>query len=274
MGYGGHLVSFRISSFLGALFAVLSMSGVVAAQDTNVEGETEAAATSANAEADARTAEARALFEEGLGLAAEERFEEAAERFRRAYQLRPASPIAFNLGNALVEGGHLVEGTEMLRQVIRDPDGSSDLRERARWIIDNAESRIGSIVVQVTGHLDDVVVDVAGASLSPASYGVPLSADPGPTEVNARRGAETVASATVDVPEGGQAEVSLEVPAPAGDISLLPTDEGASAAGGVLGKWWFWTAVGAVVVVVVIAALVVSTSGSNTEGSLGSGMLQ
>ncbi|RLB48609.1 MAG: hypothetical protein DRJ42_22870 [Deltaproteobacteria bacterium] len=259
------------------MFVLLSMSRAVAAQEANVDGQTEAAAT-ADAEADARTEEARALFEEGLGLAAEERFEEAAERFRRAYQLRPASPIAFNLGNALVEGGHLVEGTEMLRQVARDPNGSSDLRERAQWIIDNAESRIGSIVVQVTGHLDDVVVDVAGASLAPASYGVPISADPGPTEVNARRGAETVASATADVPEGGQVEVSLDVPAPLDDVALLPieapADEGASADGGVLGKWWFWTAVGAVVVGVVIAALVVSTSSSNTEGSLGSGMLQ
>lgn len=260
------------------------MSRGVTAQDANVDSHTEEPATAnpdaaADADADARTAEARALFEEGLGLAAEERFEEAAERFRRAYQLRPASPIAFNLGNALVEGGHLVEGTEMLRQVTRDPDGSSDLRERAQWIIDNAEPRIGSILVQVTGHLDDVIVQVAGAPLARASYGVPVSADPGPTDVEALRGTETVASASVDVSEGGQAEVSLDVPAPIEEVALLPTEapdveEEASTGSGVLGKWWFWTAVGAVVVGVVIAALVVSTSGSNTEGSLGSGMLQ
>jgi len=242
---------------------LLLAAGSVAAQD---------------AEGDPQTEEARALFAEGVDLADQERFEEAAERFHRAYQLRPAAPIALNLGNALIESGRLVEGTEMLRQVTRDTDASEELRERAEWSIENAELRIGSIVVHLTGPLDDVVVEVAGSPLAPGSYGVPVSADPGPNEVSARRGPEIVASSTVDVQEGGQAELTLEIPVSSDEVAILPVeaepvvDEGED--GGILGKWWFWTAVGVVVVAAVITAVVISTSGSNTEGSLGSGMLQ
>jgi hypothetical protein len=254
-------------SWLCTVLLLLLTSGAFA-QDADTDTNTET-------EAEARAQEARTLFGEGVVLAGEERFEEAAERFRRAYQLHPASTIAFNLGNALIESGRLVEGCEMLRQVTRDSESSGELRERAESIINEAEPRIGSIVVHVTGPLDDVEVHVGDSLLGPGSYGVPISADPGPIDATATRGMETVASTTVDVPVGGHAEVTLDV-SPVETVAILPTEvaEEPTDDSGILGKWWFWTAVGALVVGVVLIAVVASTSGSNTEGSLGSGMLR
>ena len=69
-----------------------------------------------------QSAAARALFQEGLAFAQEEKFEEAADRFRRAHALRPTPTISYNLAAALSRTGNVVESSELLRHVLRNPD--------------------------------------------------------------------------------------------------------------------------------------------------------
>ncbi len=218
---------------------------------------------------EARTAEARQLFSEGLTLAEEERYEEAAAKFRRAYLLRPAPPIAFNFGNALIESGRLVEGTEMMRQVVRDPDAPEELRDDAQSIIEDAEPRLGQLVVRVTGDADDVVVAIKGSPLDTSLFGVPVSADPGTNEVTASRHREVVASGEVEVPEGGRAEISLDVPSPppepAPEPIVAPTPAPEPEEDSILGEWWFWTGIGAVVVAGVLIGVIAATASGGVE---------
>ena len=49
---------------------------------------------------------------------------------------------------------------------------------------------------------------------------------------------------------------------------------GGDGGGGILSQWWFWTAVGVVVAGAVVGTVLIASSGSETEGSLGSGVLR
>ena len=77
----------------------------------------------ARAQTAQETALARALFEEGVVAADAQRWDEAAERFERAYGLKATPGIAYNWASALVELGRLVEAGERLRSVARFTSG-------------------------------------------------------------------------------------------------------------------------------------------------------
>jgi hypothetical protein len=64
---------------------------------------------------------ARALFEEGITLADRGDWTGAADRFGRAHSLKPTSGTAFNWASALAETGQLMQASELLESVIRDP---------------------------------------------------------------------------------------------------------------------------------------------------------
>ena len=75
-----------------------------------------------------RTAAARALFHEGVELADRTRWAEAADRFDRAYQLRPEPIVAFNLATALRRSGRLVRANEVALTLLRADDTPPEMR--------------------------------------------------------------------------------------------------------------------------------------------------
>src|SRR5580765_2925188 len=81
---------------------------------------------------DVRQATARTLFEEGLEYSDAGRWQEAADRFGRAYQAKPTAEIAYNLAQAYVRLGYLSRASEMFRRAAADPQGSAEVREAAR----------------------------------------------------------------------------------------------------------------------------------------------
>lgn len=171
-------------------------------------------ASLAAAQNEAATAAARALFHQGLDLADQEVWDEAADRFERALALRWAAPIAYNLADALSRVGRLVEATEHLRAILRREDASAEVRAAAEELLGALEPRLGALTVRAEG--------AAGAELrlderplAPAMLGVPIPVDPGTHVVRALRDGETVERATVEVAEGARAELNVVVPAPA-----------------------------------------------------------
>jgi tetratricopeptide (TPR) repeat protein len=132
-----------------------------------------------------RSALARSLFQEGVELARAERFEEAADRFRRAYEIRPAPAIAFNLASALTRLGRLVESTELLQQALRAPDLQPDLRSAVELQLREITPRVGRLTVPI---------------------------DPGAHVVLALRDGDEVAREDVAVAEGAPVEVTLAIP--------------------------------------------------------------
>lgn len=159
-------------------------------------------------------AAARALFRQGVECADRHDWACAADRFGRAHSLRPSPVLAFNLGNALVMLGRLVEGAEHLRQVERDEGAAAPVRADARRVIAAIERRIGRLTLHVDGSLEGVQLTIDGHELPPELVGAPAPADPGEHVIEARRGEALIASARVTIAEAGSAEARLEVPQP------------------------------------------------------------
>ena len=160
------------------------------------------------------TAAARALFEEGVAYSDANRWEEAADRFRRSLALRPSPVVAYNLASALVHLGELVEASELLQGVARDEAAPEPARAAAASLLEEVQPRLGRLTIHLDGYPMEIEVRVDGRVIREEAVGVPVPADPGTAEVRVMRGREAVAEGTVEVPEGGEAELRLEVPPP------------------------------------------------------------
>ncbi|AKF07743.1 hypothetical protein DB32_004892 [Sandaracinus amylolyticus] len=230
-----------------------------------------------------RMAMARSLFQEGVELARRESYEEATDRFRRAYAIRPAPAIAFNLASALVHRGLLVEGSEALQRVLRDPTTPAELRSSAEAQHADIARRLGRLTVRVEGDASDVRVRVGTRDLPSEAIGVAVPFDPGSHEAVAIRDGEDVARAQVEVGEGQAAEVVLDVPAraerveaPRAALAVTPveTTEPSDRGGG--DDTWMWVGIvgGAVVAigVGVTLAIVMTTPSGEEAPSIGNAM--
>src|ERR1700742_765865 len=103
----------------------------------------------------ADTAAARTLAVEGVKLAQAGKCDEAVDKLERAEKLHHAPLVLASLGECKVSQGKLVEGTEMLRRVIREPlpDHPSPLLtkalEHAQTTLDAAAPKIGRLIISV-----------------------------------------------------------------------------------------------------------------------------
>lgn len=157
-------------------------------------------------------AAARALFEEGVACADRQDWSCAADRFERAYALRASPVIAYNLGHAMVELGRLVEGAEMLLRATRDPSASAQVQADAQRIVEQLTPRIGRLTLHVSGPREGVTIRIGEVEIPEALHGTAAPIDPGEHTISAIRGGETVASTTVQVPEGASVDAELTIP--------------------------------------------------------------
>lgn len=180
----------------------------------------------------AQQAAARALFDQGLEALRAERWDAAADRFGRAYALRPTPEIAYNLSSALIRTGRLVRASELLRRVSADAEAPGPVRTAARTRLKELLPRLGKLTVRVEG--DPALVRLDGKPLDPAVLGVAFPVDPGTHSVEATQGRRSPLTRTVVVDEGGAVGIVLDV------------DQAPRHGGSLLRKWWFWTAAAAV----------------------------
>ncbi|MCC7535961.1 MAG: hypothetical protein IT379_07100 [Deltaproteobacteria bacterium] len=232
----------------------------------------------------AQRAAARALFEEGVAFAEQRQFENAVDRFRRSRELRRVPVVTYNLAVALAELRQLVEASELLRGVIRDETTPPELRQSAQVQLSQILPRVGRLTIRLSGDRSGVLVVLDDRPIAPALIGVAAPIDPGQHRVVARRAGRDVASQVVDVTEGRDAAVTLEVE-PAlpqvrdiGGVELETEASGPSrqrprrrrepergGGGGVLGQWWFWGIVGVVAAGATTGIIVAASSGGTEE---------
>jgi hypothetical protein len=195
-----------------------------------------------------RTALARSLFREGVELGEEGRFEEAADRYRRVLEIRPTPQVRYNLAHALAELGRAVEPAELAHQILRDPESPERVRVEARALLDRVEPLVARLTVRLDGPREGVEVTIDGDELPPAAIGIAAPADPGRHRIAAARDGSEVDSREVTLAEGGEGEVTLEVP------PLPPRPEAEEAAPLRIrteeterdederpSRWWLWT---------------------------------
>jgi len=214
------------------------------------------------------TSAARALFQEGLRFVDAGDWAAARDRFQRALVLRPSPLIRFNLATSCAHVGRLVQAMELFEQVRRDGRAPADARAASARELAVLRPRLGRLVVHVRGAPAGATVRVDGRVLPSALVGVAAPADPGPHTADAQRDGGSVTHGTADVPAGGTAELTLEVP-PARRLPRIARtlDEGtaldASADGAghgdARGDTWLWVglSVGAAVVVAAMVVLAV-----------------
>jgi len=211
------------------------------------------------------TAAARALFSEGVEHLDAERWDDAADRFARALDLRWAAPIAFNLALARAGQGRLVEAAELHRNLTRRGGVEPHVVEAARSHLRELEPRLAELTIRVTGDVEDATVELDGKPVARAMLGVAIPADPGRHEVVVRLGETELGREETEVAEGESGTLELldleapqvprdppdltpDLPDPDPDPDVLPDPEPAS--GGLSAGGW----VGVVVAIVAVVA--------------------
>ncbi len=164
------------------------------------------------------TAAARALAVEGLKLAKAGQCDEAIEKLDRAEKLRHAPIVLGKLGECLVSVGRLVEGTEALRRMLREPLPAepnpplTQAYERAQVVLQEAKQRIPSLTINVTGAApNEIKLRVDGNDVPSTVLGVELPLDPGRHIVEVSAVGYFKASAEPRVEVGDKQTVSLEL---------------------------------------------------------------
>ncbi|MEM9319022.1 MAG: tetratricopeptide repeat protein [Pseudomonadota bacterium] len=156
--------------------------------------------------------QARTLFQQGLGFADRGDWERAVERFRHALELRDTPNVRYNLAQSLAQMGRLVEALEELDRVLSFESASDDVREAATSLKADLQPRLGHLLIRVNEELEGSQVTIDGRPIGSPRPPGNVATDPGVRVVRLLRDAEELDVEEVDVPEGGEASVVLEVP--------------------------------------------------------------
>jgi hypothetical protein len=163
----------------------------------------------------ARSASARALFEQGVAHVDRDEWGAAAEAFRRALSLRDSQVIRYNLASALVELGKLVEASELLHIVQADAHAATSLQQQAAEKLAEIEPRIARVTIHTeAAALPELVVELDDLELGLTQFDLPLSVDPGKHVVRARLAGELIDEQSTELSEGGAALINLRAPPP------------------------------------------------------------
>lgn len=217
---------------LGIVLLALLASAVPAAVSAQSGGTGDADAAS----------RARALFAEGVELAGQAQYAEAAVRFRQALALRDAPTIRYNLASTLFEEHQYTEAHEIAAALLAQPD----LPEAVRTPTAALELQIGAASALVTFDLPDGVTgDLQVDDVPVADPSVATALAPGRHTARVLSGGVRVGEATFEVGSGVRREIEL---APAGPEAAPSGPEGP-----ITEQWWFWTAIAGGVVLVGVA---------------------
>ncbi|RYZ06178.1 MAG: hypothetical protein EOO73_17390 [Myxococcales bacterium] len=162
----------------------------------------------------AETAAARSLAVDGLKLAQANNCAEAVPKLERAEKLYHSTFVAIRLGECYVSVGKLVEGTELLRRSIREPQSTeptpalAKALERAQKIVDSTKPRIAGLTVKVA-TVQDMVVKIDGAVVPSALVDTEVPTDPGEHNVEVTAPGFLRSATRLSIGEGEKKNVSL-----------------------------------------------------------------
>jgi hypothetical protein len=164
------------------------------------------------------TAAARSLAVEGLKLAEAGRCAEALDKLTRAEKLHHGPIVLARLGECQVLQGKVVEGTENLRKVLREPLPANPTpallkaRERAQTVLDSAKPRIAALTVSVAGPANNqLTVTLDGQPLPAAVLDVERPTDPGEHALEASAPGYLKTSSRVSLRPGEKETVTLKL---------------------------------------------------------------
>jgi hypothetical protein len=211
-----------------------------------------------------RIATARTLGIEGVTLADAGKCEDAIDRLVRAEALHHAPSTQERLGECHVLLGHLVLGTEILQQVVREqlaagaPAPFVAAHARAQALLDRTLPRIAALKVHVDGggaSLEDLSVRIDGQPIASAMLDIDRPTDPGAHLIEATAKGRQAATSAVKLAEGAHEVVNLTLtsgsevtvppvptpnPVPPTPFPIPPPTPDQTSAGG-SSRWIGWT---------------------------------
>ncbi len=252
------------------------------------------AATDASSKAAARELanEAKQDFDGG-------RFDDAALKFRRSFEVARVPTLAVWAARALAKCGQLVGASEMYRTATQLAPNDLWVGNAQQQAQEDARREMGELLpsiprlrVRVEGAVrDEVEVTVDRTQIAKALLGFDIPADPGRRQIVGRRGAEVVEQIVELKPQerkevvlqfNAVAPASAEATAPAPQrlaeaappeaarneeatrLISTPASENPQVSRPLYKKWWFWTGVGAVVAAGAVTAFVLTRSSEKT----------
>ncbi len=165
------------------------------------------------------TAAARTLAVDGLKLAQVGKCEEAVPKLERAEKLHHSAIVLSRLGECQVALGKLVEGTEMLRKVLREPlpanpsPALSKAYERAQSVLDSAKPKLSGLTVSVPSPPAGLRLTVDGQVVASTLVDSELPADPGDHVIEATAPGFLKATARVTLGSADKKTVTLTLDA-------------------------------------------------------------
>ena len=172
----------------------------------------------------------RPFTEEAVRLFKAERFEEAAELFRRARDVGGPPIVVFNLARCYQEIGRWEAARDAFQAYLALDDGNEEVRGRADLAVAVIDKRLatGWVLAHVSPVGATVLIDGEPVGEAPLT---PFELPPGRHEVTVRAEGHAPWTATVDVTGGERVEVDVELvraaePAPAADPAPEPTTFG------------------------------------------------
>jgi hypothetical protein len=192
---------------------------------------------------------ARTLFEEGVAHADAGDWEKAADRFERAYAIKPTPGIAFNWASALMRVGRLVEASELLRSVARDEANEPALREESQSMLSDLTPRLSQLRLDVRRATAHTEIELDGEPWPRPAWGLSSPVNPGEHVAVCLENGRSLEQLTVSLMEGESKSLTLCSPEPSTPPvgAEAPTSH-AREDTPLWRSWKLWTAVGAVVV--------------------------
>ncbi len=220
-------------------------------------------ATVAHAQDDMGRQRARELFGEGISLAEEGNFSEAALRFREAYALVQAPNIAYNLAVALVELDEITEASELVGAVLADEEADEDIKQLATGLQERIAGRTAHLRISLTGPRGDANIHLDDRTLSSDELGVLIEVDPGAHVILAEREGTILERQEHAVDAGQSVDVTFDPASWPGNEPPPPPSSDS-----IFEQWWFWAIVGGAVLVVGAGIAIGVAVASGPEGPL------
>ncbi len=139
---------------------------------------------------------------------------EAVPKLERAEKLYHSTIVAIRLGDCYVTVGRLVEGTELLRKSLREPQTGepspvlTKALERAQKVLDSAKPRLAGLTVKVA-VVEEMVVKVDGVVVPSAMVDTEIPTDPGEHNVEVTAPGFLRSATRLSVGEGEKKNVTL-----------------------------------------------------------------
>ncbi|MDD5309863.1 MAG: PEGA domain-containing protein [Deltaproteobacteria bacterium] len=157
-----------------------------------------------------RDEEARIQFQQGVELYGDNRFEQAAVAFARAYELKPSYKILFNIAQAENELGHYAAALEAYRGYVSG--GGAEIEKARRTEVDREMKRLDALVgsIRLSCAAAGATVMVDGEVRGETPLKAPVLVDLGKHEVEVTRGGARLHRQIVPVAGGQEVVVKVE----------------------------------------------------------------